>query len=62
VVETGRTLAPLVTADGHERIELTRGSGSNAGVRPTDRDAELDAFFAKTLTARLPPWQAGLGD
>ncbi len=48
VVATGKTLAPLVAADGHEHVELTLGSGSNAGVRPADADAGLDAFFAAT--------------
>ena len=48
VVATGRTLAPLVAADGHEHVELTLGSGSNAGVRPSGADAELNAFFAAT--------------
>jgi len=48
VVATGQTLAPLVAADGHEHVELTLGSGSNAGVRPAGAAAELDAFFAAT--------------
>ena len=48
VVATGRTLAPLVAADGHEHVELTLGSGSNGGVRPAGAEAELDAFFAAT--------------
>jgi len=48
VVATGKTLAPLVIVDGHEHVELTLGSGSNAGVRPVDADAELNAFFAAT--------------
>jgi MGT family glycosyltransferase len=48
VVATGKTLAPRVAADGHEHVELTLGSASNAGARPTDADAELHAFFAAT--------------
>jgi len=48
VVATGKTLAPLVAAEGHEHVELTLGSGSNAGVRPQDADTELDSFFAAT--------------
>lgn len=48
VVATGQTLAPLVATDGHEHVELTLGSGSNAGVRPTGANAELNAFFAAT--------------
>jgi len=48
VVATGQTLAPLVAAEGLEHVELRLGSGSNAGVRPADADAELNAFFAAT--------------
>ena len=48
VVATGRTLAPLVAADGYEHVELILGSGSNGGVRPADTDPELNAFFAAT--------------
>ena len=31
VVATGPTLAPLVVAAGHERVELTLGASSNGG-------------------------------
>lgn len=48
VVATGRALAPLVAAGGHEHVELTLGSGSNRGVRPFGADSEIDAFFAAT--------------
>ena len=48
VVATGKTLAPLVAAGGHEHVELTLGAGSNGGVRPAGADAELNAFFAAT--------------
>ena len=48
VVATGRTLAPLVVADGYEHFELILGSGSNGGVRPADTDPELNGFFAAT--------------
>jgi len=48
VVATGRTLAPLVAADGHEHVELTLGAGSNGGIRPAGAEAELNAFFAAT--------------
>jgi MGT family glycosyltransferase len=48
VVATGHALAPLVAAGGHEHVELTLGSGSNTGVRPSGADSEIDAFFAAT--------------
>ncbi|MFN0156083.1 MAG: glycosyltransferase [Gaiella sp.] len=48
VVATGKTLAPLVAAAGHEHVELKLGSGSNAGVPASGADAELNAFFATT--------------
>lgn len=48
VVATGKTLAPRVAGDGHEHVELTLGSGSNAGVRPSGAEAESNAFFAAT--------------
>jgi len=48
VVATGQTLAPLITADAHEYVELTLGAGSNGGVRPAGADAEMQAFFAAT--------------
>lgn len=48
VVATGRTLAPLVAAEGHEHVELTLGAGSNGGVRPVGAEAELDTFIAAT--------------
>ena len=45
---TGRTLAPLVAAAGHEHVELTLGSGSNGGVRPSGTETEIEAFLAAT--------------
>jgi UDP:flavonoid glycosyltransferase YjiC (YdhE family) len=48
VVATGPALAPLVAAGGHEHVELTLGSGSNTGVRPSGARSEIDAFFAAT--------------
>jgi zeaxanthin glucosyltransferase len=48
VVATGQALATLVTAGGHEYVELTLGAGSNGGVRPAGADAEMAAFFAAT--------------
>lgn len=48
VVATGLALAPLVAAAGHEHVELTLGSGSNDGARPSSADAEIDRFFAAT--------------
>ena len=54
VVATGRTLASLVVADGHEHIELTLGSGSNGGVRPVGGDDDLNGFFAATRAGMIP--------
>ena len=48
VVATGGALAPLVAAAGYEHVELTLGSGSNAGVRPSGAETEIEAFFAAT--------------
>ena len=48
VVATGGALAPLVAAAGHEHVELTLGSGSNAGVRPSGTETEIEAFLAAT--------------
>ena len=48
VVATGRALAPRVAAAGHEHVELTLGSGSNGGVRPSGTEPEFDAFLAAT--------------
>ena len=48
IVATGRALAPLVAAAGLEHVELTLGSGSNAGVRPSGRESEIEAFLAAT--------------
>ncbi len=52
VVATGRTLAPLVAADGYRHVELTLGSGSNGGA-PAAIDRELAAFFAATRTGMI---------
>ncbi|MEP7223496.1 MAG: glycosyltransferase [Actinomycetota bacterium] len=57
VVATGPALAPLVAAGGHEHVELTLGSGSNTGVRPSGADAEIDAFFAATREGMIATLQ-----
>lgn len=54
IVATGPALAPRIAADGHERVELMLGSGSNTGLSRAQRDAKLDAFFAATRKGMIP--------
>jgi zeaxanthin glucosyltransferase len=49
IVATGRALGPLVAAAGHRHVDLTLGPGSNAGVRRSGTQTEIDDFLTATL-------------
>ena len=53
VVATGPALGPRVEADGFAHVFLRLGAGSNPGVTRSVQDAELDGFFAATLSGMV---------